>query len=138
MKTTRINFLVFCFASLGYINLYSQNNNSLKYPQNDSGIYTSSMIQVQPKFPGDIKKYLADSIRYPDEARKKNIQGTVYVSFIVEREGSISTVKVLRSDNEILNNEALRLISSMPKWRPGKENGVPQRIRYFIPIVFKL
>jgi protein TonB len=93
-------------------------------------------VQIQPKFPEDSKKYLADSIRYPEEARKKNIHGVVMVSFIVEKNGSISNVTVLRSPDTCLNREAKRLIYAMPKWSPGMQNGQPVRVWNSLPIHF--
>ena len=135
MDTIRKNLLSFCFILIGYTYIYAQNT---IVPKNDSSIYASPIIQVRPKFNGDIKEYLADSIRYPKEAREKNIQGTVFVYCIIEKDGSISNIKVLRSPDISLSNEAKRVVSTMPKWKPGMENGVPQRVQYSIPVEFKL
>ena len=118
--------------------MYGQNDTIHKPPWDNAPICEHTFIQEQPKFFEDVKKYLADSIRYPEEAKEKNIQGTVYVYCVIEKDGSISHVKILRSDNTILNKEAIRVIATMPKWTPAKEKGVPQRIEYSIAVNFKL
>jgi periplasmic protein TonB len=93
---------------------------------------------VQPKFPReDVKKYIADSIRYPQEARKEKIEGTVYLDCVIERDGSVSITKVLQSPDSNLTNEAKRVVTTM-KWSPGKRNGVPIRVQYIFPVSFKL
>jgi periplasmic protein TonB len=95
-------------------------------------------VQVHPKFPGNVMKYIADSIRYPEEARVKNIQGKVYISFIIEKNGSVSNVTVLRADNTVLIHEAKRVVYAMPKWTPGKNNGVPVRVKETMAVAFNL
>jgi len=100
-------------------------------------LYNTSEVQVPPQFPGDIKKYLADSIRYPDDARKKNIQGFVILNFIVEKSGSVSTITVMRSPDTSLSIEAKRVVSTM-KWIPGKKNGVPVRVHELQSVIFRL
>ncbi|HTA26267.1 MAG TPA: energy transducer TonB [Bacteroidia bacterium] len=96
------------------------------------------VVQQQPKFPGDINKWLADHIDYPEQAKDANIQGTVFVSFIVEKDGSVSAVKILRSVNSYLDNEALNVIKKMPKWTAGQQNGHAVRVSYNVPIRFVL
>jgi periplasmic protein TonB len=97
-----------------------------------------TIVQQKPAFPGDINKYLADHIEYPEQAKDANIQGTVYVSFIVERDGSVTQVSILRGVNNYLNDEAKRVISTMPKWSPGQQNGHAVRVQYMVPIHFIL
>jgi TonB family protein len=99
-------------------------------------VYT--VAQVKPKFPGDINKYIADNIQYPDSARQKNIKGVVYVSFIVERNGFVSNIAILRTPDISLSNEARRLVSTMPRWVPGTQNGKTVRVQEMIPIRFQL
>lgn len=96
------------------------------------------IVQQQPKFPGDINKWLSDHIDYPEQAKDANIQGTVFVSFIVEKDGGVSGVKILRGVNSYLDNEALRVITKMPKWSPGQQNGHSVRVQYNVPIRFVL
>ena len=96
------------------------------------------IVQQQPKFPGDISKYLTEHISYPENARNRNIQGTVYVSFIVEGDGEISGAQILRGVDKSLNDEAIRVVSAMPKWTPGMQNGHIVRVQYMLPIRFIL
>jgi protein TonB len=97
-----------------------------------------TIVQVQAKFPGDINKWLGDHIEYPEQAKDANIQGTVYMSFVVEKDGSVSAVKVLRGVNNYLDNEATRVINKMPHWSPGQQNGHSVRQLYMVPIHFIL
>ncbi|OFR37681.1 energy transducer TonB, partial [Porphyromonas sp. HMSC065F10] len=83
-------------------------------------------------------QWIAQNIQYPKEAVKANIEGRVMVSFIVEKDGSISTVEVKRSVHELLDKEAIRVVSAMPKWKPGKQDGQPVRARFNIPVSFKI
>jgi periplasmic protein TonB len=97
-----------------------------------------TIVQQMPKFPGDINKYLADHIEYPEQAKDANIQGTVFISFVVEKDGSVTAIKVLRGVNNYLDNEAKRVINGMPKWSPGEQNGHSVRVQYMVPIHFIL
>lgn len=99
-------------------------------------------IQKQPAFPGGDKemyKYLADNIVYPSVAKDNGIQGTIPVKFVVNKDGSISDVEVLRDPSGgSLGKEAMRVIKAMPPWLPGEANGHPVKVRYTLPIKFKL
>lgn len=97
-----------------------------------------TIVQQKPAFPGDVNKWLADHIDYPEQAKDANIQGTVYVSFVVEKDGSVSGVTVLRGPNSYLNEEAKNKVSSMPKWSPGQQNGHAVRVQYMLPVHFVL
>jgi len=84
-------------------------------------------------------EYLISNIKYPDEAKKNNITGTVFVSFIVEKDGTISNTALLKSANPLLDAEALRVVSAMPKWRPGlNDEGKPVNVKFNLPINFAL
>jgi len=99
------------------------------------------VVEQMPKFPGGDKAlytYLGDNIKYPDVAKKKGIQGTVYVTYVVEKDGAVSHVKILRGVHESLDNEAVRVIKAMPKWEPGKEKGKAVRVQYNLPIKYTL
>lgn len=99
-----------------------------------------SVVERMPSFPGGMKalmEYLATNIKYPKECSDKGIEGRVIVSFIVEKDGSISGAKVVRSIDPMLDAEALRVINSMPKWTPGMQSGKPVAVKYNIPISFK-
>lgn len=99
------------------------------------------VVEVMPQFPGGqiaMLKYIMENIKYPEQAMKEGIQGRVAVRFIVEKDGSISDVKPILSVHPLLNKEAVRVVKSMPKWSPGKQNGKPVRVRFNVPVMFKL
>ena len=99
------------------------------------------VVEVMPQFPGGqiaMLKYIMENIKYPEQAMKEGIQGRVAVRFIVEKDGSISDVKPVLSVHPLLNKEAVRVVKSMPKWSPGKHNGKPVRVRFNLPVMFKL
>ena len=105
---------------------------------NDS-IY--NVVEQMPEFPGGVEammQYVADNVKYPQEARDKNISGRVFVSFVVEKDGSVNEVKVMRGIGGGCDEEAARVISAMPRWKPGKQKGKPVRVSYMMPITFKL
>ena len=83
-------------------------------------------------------EYVAKNIKYPQIARETGIQGRVFVSFVVEPDGSISNVKLLRGIGGGCDEEAMRVIKSLPKWKPGKQRGKAVRVSYQIPVFFKL
>lgn len=95
-----------------------------------------------PEFPGGISalmKYLKDSINYPSISRQNKSQGKTYVNFIVNTDGSIQDIKVLKgSGDEHLDNEAIRIVKNMPKWKPGMQSGKSVRVRFTLPVTFRL
>lgn len=99
------------------------------------------VVEQMPEFPGGMDKlmeYLSKNIKYPSIAQENNIQGRVIVEFVVNKDGSIVEPKVMRSVDSSLDNEAMRVIKSMPKWNPGKQRGKPVRVRYTVPVLFRL
>lgn len=99
------------------------------------------VVEVMPQYPGGqiaMLKYIMENIKYPEQAMKEGIQGRVTVRFIVEKDGSISNVKPVLSVHPLLNKEAVRVVKSMPKWSPGKQNGKPVRVQFNVPVMFKL
>ncbi|WP_294721215.1 energy transducer TonB [Prevotella sp.] len=99
------------------------------------------VVEQQPSFPGgreELFKYLAYNVRYPIDAAKNKIEGRVLVTFVVEHDGSISNVNVANSVYPSLDKESIRVVSGMPKWIPGKANGKTVRVKYTIPITFRL
>ena len=99
------------------------------------------IVDEMPKFPGGEQamfKFISENVKYPQEAKDKNISGRVFVNFVVEKDGSVDEVKVLRSIGGGCDEEAVRVVKSMPKWTPGKQKGKPVRVSYIIPFVFKL
>ena len=106
--------------------------------ENDS-IY--QIVDEMPQYPGGEKammEYVAKNVKYPQEAKDKEIQGRVFVSFVIEKDGSVSTVKVMRGIGGGCDEEAVRVVSSMPKWKPGIKDGKPVRVSYMMPLNFKL
>ena len=115
-------------------------NYVLQIPDGDDKVY--QVCENAPAFPGGthaMYKYLADNIKYPDEAKAAGKQGRVMVQFVVRKDGSISDVTVVRSAGDLsLDKEAVRAVSSMPKWNPGTQGGKPVNVQYTIPVQFKL
>lgn len=99
------------------------------------------VVEVMPSFPGGqgaLMSYLSSHVKYPVVAQENGVQGRVTVSFVVERDGSITDVHVVRSVDPSLDREAARVISSMPNWQPGKQNGSAVRVKFNVPVQFKL
>lgn len=100
-----------------------------------------TFVEEYPAFPGGdraLKEYIVNNIKYPEVARQSGITGIVYVQFVVEKDGSISDVKVVRGIGGGCDEEAVRVVKSMPKWKPGKQRGQPVRVYFTLPIEFKL
>jgi protein TonB len=99
------------------------------------------VVEQMPEFPGGMDKlmeYLSKNIKYPSIAQENNIQGRVIVEFVVNKDGSIVEPKVMRSVDTSLDNEAMRVIKSMPKWNPGKQRGKAVRVKFTVPVLFRL
>ncbi len=99
------------------------------------------VVEQMPSFPGGpsaLMKYLSENVRYPVVAQENGVQGRVVVSFVVEKDGHITDVKVVRSVDPSLDKEAARVVKSMPSWIPGKQNGSAVRVKYNVPVSFKL
>ena len=97
--------------------------------------------EVMPEYPGGdqaMMDFVAKNVQYPQEARDKEISGRVLVSFIVEKDGSITEVKVVKGIGGGCDEEAVRVVKAMPKWKPGKDKGKPVRVSYMMPFTFKL
>ena len=99
------------------------------------------VVEVMPSYPGGqgaLLSYLSTHVKYPVVAQENGVQGRVTVSFVVERDGSITDVHVVRSVDPSLDREAARVVSSMPNWQPGKQNGSAVRVKFNVPVQFKL
>ena len=120
----------------------STNDSYVFEPEEDEdrpGVYI--VVEQMPEFPGGDKgfyQYITDNIKYPVEAREKGIQGRVFVNFIVEPNGSVSDIRVLRGIGGGCDEEAVRVMESMPKFKPGMQNGEAVRVSYTVPVNFKL
>lgn len=112
----------------------------IKTAATESDVY--EVVENMPEFPNGgmtaLMKYLSDNIRYPEAAHKAGIQGRVTVQFVVGKDGSIGNVSILRGVNADLDAEAIRVISSMPKWKPGTQKGEPVKVKYTVPVMFRL
>ncbi len=100
------------------------------------------VVEHMPEFPDGgmsaLMEYLSKNIKYPEAAMKKGTQGRATVQFVVEKDGSITNVKILRGIDPELNKEAVRVISAMPKWKPGTQKGEAVRVKYTVPVMFRL
>ena len=99
------------------------------------------VVEEMPHFPGGpaaLQAFLSSNTKYPVVAQENGVQGRVIVSFVVERDGSITDVRVVRSVDPSLDREASRVVRSMPRWSPGKQNGSTVRVKYTVPVVFRL
>lgn len=98
-------------------------------------------VEQQAEFPGGqaaLMKWLSTNVRYPESAQQNDVQGRVIVKFVVEKDGSIGAATILKGVDKDLDREALRVVKKMPKWQPGKNNGVAVRSYFNLPVVFKL
>lgn len=99
------------------------------------------VVEQMPSFPGGpqaLMEWLSNNVKYPVVAQENGVQGRVVVSFVVERDGSITDVKVVRSVDPSLDKEATRVVKAMPHWIPGKQNGQAVRVKYNVPVAFRL
>lgn len=107
-------------------------------PQEDAPF---QVVEKMPEFPGGtaaLMKYLKDNIQYPSVCRENNIQGRVLLSFVVNKDGSIVDIEVVRGINPYLDKEAARVISTMPRWQPGEQRGKTVRVKFSLPVNFRL
>ena len=126
-----------------------QTQNVTSYPTANDKLSTVSVesrkvftvVEQMPSFPGGdaaLMSYLANNIHYPTVAAENGVQGRVVVGFVVERDGSITDVRILRGVDPSLDREAMRVVKNMPRWTPGKQNGSAVRVKYQVPVAFRL
>lgn len=114
-------------------------NDLQRMTSTDDDVY--EVVEKMPAFPGgmaELMKYLRSNVRYPVEAHKAGIQGRVVVSFVVNKDGTVKDAKIVRSVDKSIDAEALRVISAMPKWQPGYQDGKAVSVRYTVPVTFRL
>lgn len=112
---------------------------SLDTLQEDTRIFYA--VEQQAEFPGGLSaymKFLEENLKYPEQAYKMGLNGKVFVKFIVKRDGSISMPEIMKGINESLNAEAIRLVSIMSKWKPGRQNGIAVNSQFVLPIYFRI
>ncbi|MBQ9094360.1 MAG: energy transducer TonB [Prevotella sp.] len=110
-------------------------------PKHEEENKVFDVVEQMPAFPGGpaaLMQYLSSHVKYPAVAEENGISGRVTVQFVVERDGSVTDVRTMKSVDPSLDREAERVVKSMPKWIPGKQNGSPVRVKYFVPVVFRL
>ena len=126
----RLRFFSLVLLTLGIItNVQAQDDNIFE------------VVETMPQFPNGMQglmNYLQTNVHYPQEAEKQEIQGRVIMGFVIEKDGSISNVKVQRGAHPLLDKEAIRVVESMPKWKPGFQKGKAVRVKFCLPIHFKL
>jgi TonB family protein len=128
---------------LGVSKMYAKEHEYLipMRKENESGKKPFDVVEQMPQFPGGpaaLMEFLSKNVKYPQEAYKNGIQGRVIVTFVINKDGSISDAKVVKSVDPQLDEEALRVVHSMPNWIPGRQNGEPVNVKYTVPITFKL
>jgi TonB family protein len=99
------------------------------------------VVEENPEFPNGMEglyQFLATNMNYPADAKAKGIEGKVYVTFVVEKDGSVNNIKTIRSPHPMLTEEAERVVKAMPKWKAGKQHGKKVRVQYTLPINFQL
>lgn len=130
---------VFLFICMLGLSAYAQDSKSMEPSQNEEVFV---VVEVMPEFPGGqaaLFQYLIQNVKYPVIAQENGIQGRVILQFIVNIDGSITNVEVVKSAGDAsLDKEAVRVIKSMPKWKPGKQRGEPVRVKYTVPVNFRL
>ncbi|QNR84544.1 energy transducer TonB [Pedobacter riviphilus] len=115
--------------------------NLAKAQNNPNKVYDFVSVEKQPAFPGGISKfydYLAKEMKYPDAAKKNKTQGKIFASFIVEKDGTLTDVQVIRGLTTETDAEALRVLRKSPKWQPAQQKGIPVRVKYNIAVNFTM
>lgn len=136
MKKIHKGFLLSVGVFLYSLCCFAQDTLTPKNPYDDR-IFT--IVEEMPSFPGGeetMMNFIAQNIKYPPRARENNIQGRVYVNFILDTAGTVTRAKVVRGIGGGCDEEAIRVIASMPKWKPGKQNGQPVNVVYNLPVLF--
>ena len=141
MKKTVLLLGVMLFALNIQAQIATEKNNATDSVTTDE-VFDFQVVDKKPKFPGgttSLQSYINRSLKYPQVSRENNSQGRVIVRFIINSDGTVTSPQVVRSSGDFyLDMEAVRVIESMPKWKPGKHKGKPVRVFFTLPIVFKL
>ena len=121
--------------------LFTVNTTAMAQNKKASNDKVLEKAEVMPEFPGGeqaMMDFVAKNVQYPKEAMEKEISGRVLVGFIVEKDGSISETEVVKGIGGGCDEEAVRVVKAMPKWKPGKQDGKPVRVHFLLPLTFKL
>ena len=140
-------------AAVGNVDQEGTQNRTVEAVRNDIAVNTPpepkedvakkvfDVVEEMPSFPGGngaLMQFLQSNVRYPVVAQENGVQGRVQIGFVVERDGSITDVRVVRSVDPSLDKEAMRVVKMMPRWNPGKQNGQTVRVKYTVPVLFRL
>ena len=139
ISTLTLLVIVFAPARANAQDKKEKNTQTHKDTTTDDKVY--EVCEQMPIFEGGdaaLMKHLTDSVKYPELAKKHGVQGRVVIGFIVEKDGSLTNVKVLRAVDRALDAEALRVVMGMPKWIPGRQNEQRVRVKYNVPVSFRL
>ena len=131
--------IVLALMALMAVPVLAQQDDSKKKATEDEVVFID--VEKSAEFPGGmeaLENYLKSKIKYPAKARRKMIEGKVFVQFVVEKDGRVDGIRVVRSPDELLTKEAVRVVKAMPRWEPGMQNGVPVRYQFVLPVVFQL
>ena len=119
---------------------YAQDRQNGNAVQGKDAEYAFEQLEVKPEYPNGnegLGKYLSENIKYPKKALKNGVSGKVFVQFVIDKTGKVTNVVAVRGVEKSLDKEAVRVIKSMPKWKPGMKDGQPVKVKYTIPINFK-
>ncbi len=119
---------------------YAQDKQNGNVVQGKDAEYAFEQLEVKPEYPNGnegLGKYLSENIKYPKKALKNGVSGKVFVQFVIDKTGKVTNVVAVRGVEKSLDKEAVRVIRSMPKWKPGMKDGQPVKVKYTIPINFK-
>ncbi len=140
-------------AAVGNVDQEGTQNRTVEAVRNDIAVNTPpepkedvakkvfDVVEEMPSFPGGngaLMQFLQSNVKYPVVAQENGVQGRVQIGFVVERDGSITDVRVVRSVDPSLDKEAMRVVKMMPRWNPGKQNGQTVRVKYTVPVLFRL
>ena len=142
---TKLKFLAKLQTGLVSLFLIFSTHTAISQIQNKQNVQDSTednqvhfLVQEMPVFPGNLNTWIYNNIRYPETAKEKKLEGKVYVRFVIEKDGAVSNVKIIRGVSPELDNEAKTVIASMPKWEPGMQKGQAVPVKYTLPITFRL
>ena len=124
---------------MAVLGLMTANAQKTVVSQSSQNVY--DQVEQMPEFPGGMPamiEFLQTNLKYPEDAIKQHVGGRVMVMFVVETDGSLSNVRVARNVFPSLDSEAVRVVKTMPKWKPGKDKGRPVRVNFTLPVVFSL
>lgn len=126
-------------SMMAVLGLMTANAQKTVVSQSNQSVY--DQVEQMPEFPGGMPamiEFLQTNLKYPEDAIKQQVGGRVMVMFVVETDGTLSNVRVARNVFPSLDSEAVRVVKTMPKWKPGKEKGRPVRVNFTLPVVFSL